>query len=132
MEDISTRDLPDTEDADSDVELSEGSHVLINGDRLIDRKPQVIPLLQSSPEEVDWYSIYAAQHSVKRKILIKRYPYDMAFALTDFKLQGRTLPKLILSVCKRTECPWMTLQSFYVLISRVPSISNIWLKVAPI
>jgi hypothetical protein len=69
--------------------------------------------------------MYAAQHSVKRRILITRHPYDLAFALTDFKLQGRTLPKLILSVCKRSEMPWMTLQSFYVLISRVPSMSGL-------
>jgi hypothetical protein len=89
-------------------------------------KPQVIPLLHSStPELVDCYSMYAAQNSVKQRILIKRHPYDLAFALTDFKLQGRTLPKLVLSVCKRSDMPWMTLQSFYVLISRVPSMSGL-------
>ena len=36
----------------------------------------------------------------------------------DFKLQGRTLPKLIISIFKRTTPPWMNLASFYVLISR--------------
>ena len=36
----------------------------------------------------------------------------------DFKLQGRTLPKLIIFIFKRTTPPWMNLASFYVLISR--------------
>jgi hypothetical protein len=56
---------------------------------------------------------------------VKKHPYDLAFALTDYKLQGRTLPKLILSVCHRHRMPWMTLQSFYVLISRVTRMSGL-------
>ena len=56
---------------------------------------------------------------------MKKHPYDLAFALTDYKLQGRTLPKLILSVCHRHRMPWMTLQSFYVLISRVTRMSGL-------
>ena len=46
------------------------------------------------------------------------HPYPISFALTDFKLQGKTLPKLILSVCRRTRLPWMTIKAFYVLVSR--------------
>ena len=87
---------------------------------------QVIPLLKTSnPDLVDCYSVYAAQQGILRHISIKRHPYDLAFALTDFKLQGRTLPKLILSVCKRHKMPWMTLQAFYVLVSRVPCMSGL-------
>ena len=33
--------------------------------------------------------------------------------------EGRTLRKLVLSICKRSKPPWMTLACFYVLISRV-------------
>ena len=87
---------------------------------------QVIPILKTSnPDIVDCYSVYAAQQGILRRISIKRHPYDLAFALTDFKLQGRTLPKLILSVCKRHKMPWMTLQAFYVLVSRVPCMSGL-------
>ena len=87
---------------------------------------QVIPILKTSnPDDVDCYSVYAAQQGINRRVPIKRHPYDLAFALTDFKLQGRTLPKLILSVCKRHRMPWMTLQAFYVLVSRVPCMSGL-------
>jgi hypothetical protein len=87
---------------------------------------QVIPLLKSPiPDNVDCYSVYAAQHAIDRHVLVKKHPYDLAFALTDYKLQGRTLPKLVLSVCHRHRMPWMTLQSFYVLISRVTHMSGL-------
>ncbi len=87
---------------------------------------QVIPLLKSPiPDNVDCYSVCAAQHAIDRHVLVKKHPYDLAFALTDYKLQGRTLPKLILSVCHRHRLPWMTLQSFYVLISRVTHMSGL-------
>jgi hypothetical protein len=87
---------------------------------------QVISLLLSPHEEkVDCYSVYAAQQGIPSKMGVKRHPYDLAFALTDYKLQGRTLPKLIISLCKRVRMPWMTLQSFYVLISRVESLKGL-------
>jgi hypothetical protein len=87
---------------------------------------QVIPLLKSSKEvEVDCYSVYTAQQGIPRSVSVKQHQYDMAFALTDFKLQGRTLPKLIISVCERHRMPWMTLQAFYVLVSRVPCMAGL-------
>ena len=87
---------------------------------------QTIPLLISpNIEQVDCYSTYAAQQGIARHVAVKRHPYDMAFALTDYKLQGRTLPKLILSVCKRQRIPWMSLQAFYVLISRTTSMAGL-------
>jgi hypothetical protein len=87
---------------------------------------QVISLLLSPHEEkVDCYSVYAAQQGISNKIGVKRHPYDLVFALTDYKLQGRTLPKLIISLCKRVRMSWMTLQSFYVLISRVESLEGL-------
>ena len=53
------------------------------------------------------------------KVLVLTHQYSLSFAVTDFKLQGRTLPKLILSLCRRTKLPHMTLAAFYVLVSRV-------------
>ena len=43
----------------------------------------------------------------------------LAFALTDFKLQGRTLGELILSICQRPFPPHLDLRGLYVFISRV-------------
>lgn len=101
------------------------SHVE-DGECTHDDDSQTIPLLKSSSAEfVDCYSMYAAQQGLPRQVSIKRHPYDLAFALTDFKLQGRTLPKLILSICKRYRMPWMTLQSFYVLVSRTTSMAGL-------
>ena len=71
------------------------------------------------------FSAYAAQQGIAQKVGVKQHQYAIAFALTDFKLQGRTLPKLILSVCKRARLPWMTLASFYVLISRVRELAGL-------
>ena len=49
-----------------------------------------------------------------------------AFAsLARQKLQGRTLPKLVLSVCKRSKPPWMTLAAWYVLVSRVRTLDSL-------
>jgi len=69
--------------------------------------------------------VYAAQQGLAQKVGVKMHQYGLAFALSNFKLQGRTLPKLILSVCKRSRAPWMTLASFYVLISRVRELAGL-------
>ena len=82
---------------------------------------QVISLLLSNnvkKEGVALRGLVAAQNSVAEKVLVKNHAYRLAFALTDHKLQGRTLSKLILNIFKRTVPPWMNLASFYVLISR--------------
>ena len=76
-------------------------------------------------EEAECYSAYAAQQGLAQKVGVKMHQYGLAFALSNFKLQGRTLPKLILSVCKRSRAPWMTLASFYVLISRVRELGGL-------
>ncbi len=87
---------------------------------------QTVPILRSlAPEDADCFSMYAAQQGIARHVSVKRHPYDLAFALTDYKLQGRTLPKLIISVCKRHRMPWMTLQAFYVLVSRTTSMAGL-------
>ena len=58
-------------------------------------------------------------------VKVKEHSCRLAFAMTDFKLQERTLPKLILSICKRPTPPWMELTGFYVLISRVRTIEGL-------
>jgi hypothetical protein len=68
---------------------------------------------------VELRSFFAAHKNIAEKVLVLTHQYSLSFAVTDFKLQGRTLPKLILSLCRRTKLPHMTLAAFYVLVSRV-------------
>ena len=87
---------------------------------------QVIPLLVSSnAEDAELHGIVAAQANIAEKVKVKIFQFMLAFALTDFKLQGRTLPKLVINLCKRTKFPWMTLCCLYVLISRVRKFSSL-------
>jgi hypothetical protein len=85
---------------------------------------QVISLLLSSnvkKEGIALRGLVAAQNGLAEKVLVKRHAFLLAWALTDHKLQGRTLPELIMSIFKRTSPPWMELAAFYVLVSRVRS-----------
>jgi hypothetical protein len=83
---------------------------------------QVVPLLVDSfSDVVDLRSVFAAQTRAPVVVFVKQHKYRFAFALTDYKLQGRTLPKLILSICRRPVPPWLKMCDFYVLISRVRS-----------
>ena len=87
---------------------------------------QVIPLLLSkNAEEVELTGLVAATANIAETVMVRLHQYQLAFALTDFKLQGRTLPKLILSICKRSKPPWMRLSCFYVLISRVRALEGL-------
>ena len=58
-------------------------------------------------------------------VKVKEHSCRLAFAMTDFKPQGRALPELILSICKRPTLPWMELAGFYVLISRVRTMEGL-------
>jgi hypothetical protein len=81
---------------------------------------QVISILASKNKEyARLHSHFTAQQNIAKEVLVYTHKVQPAFALTDFKLQGRTLSKLIINVCTRTIAPWMSLTAFYVLISRV-------------
>ena len=58
-------------------------------------------------------------------VKVKEHSFRLAFVMTDFKLQGRTLLKVILSMFKRPMPPWMELTGFYVLISRVRTMAGL-------
>lgn len=81
---------------------------------------QVISIPRSKNKEyIKLHSHYTAQQNIAGSVLVFLHKIQPAFALTDFKLQGRTLSKLIINICTRTVPPWMDLTAFYVLISRV-------------
>ena len=80
----------------------------------------VIPLLMRDEEEmIDLYTVRAAMNGLPGKLGVTSHGYLLAAALTDFKLQGRTLPRLLLSFGKRPQSPFITMNVFYVLVSRV-------------
>ena len=56
---------------------------------------QVVPIMEGPAEEVKLKSEAAAQFGLD-VVNVKKFTCNLAFAITDFKLQGRTLPKLIL------------------------------------
>lgn len=49
------------------------------------------------------------------KLITRQHPYQLAFALTDFKLQGKTLNKLIISAPPRDEPPHFKLSTLLKL-----------------
>ena len=75
--------------------------------------------MRAPQEGVELRSRLAAAKGLPIKVKVREHQYCLAFALTDFKLQGRTLRKLILSLSDRKKPPWITICAFYVFISRV-------------
>ena len=80
----------------------------------------VVPIVVSKHTEVhDTVSLWACVKGVPKHIRYKAHPCTLAFAVTDFKLQGKTLDELILSVAPRPFTPHLDLKGFYVAVSRV-------------
>ena len=57
--------------------------------------------------------------SVPKTLRLHRHPVDLAFAVTDFKLQGKTMDELLLSIAPRPFPPHLDLKGAYVMVSRV-------------
>ena len=99
-----------------EVELDDLSGVLPN----YVEGEQIIPLVVSkNAYKADCHSDVAALEGIDAKQEVFVHQYAVGFALTDYRLQGRTLPRLILSIFYRQRAPYMSLQSLYTLISRV-------------
>jgi hypothetical protein len=73
-----------------------------------------------SSREHSLHSIAAAAIGLKTCGL-QKMAVQMKFALTDYKLQGKTVERLILAVNKRVQLPWFSLTSLTVMMSRVRS-----------
>jgi hypothetical protein len=99
-----------------------------------DEWPQIIPIsterVVSAKDAALVFSGCAVQHGLKKALRMKEYPIMLAFAMTDFKLQGRTLPHLAINIMKRSN--WgsaMDLPGFYVMVSRGTSFKALrWLE----
>ena len=105
-------------------DLSDRLVDFVDGDTEDD--PNLIPIrLSTNAVELDTYAIETAQHGIDPKPRVRGYKLETAFAMTDYKLQGRTLLRLFLNMINRKAPPYMTLESAYVLISRVTKQSGL-------
>ena len=57
-------------------------------------------------------SLYSMMHAIPRVITVESHPIAIAFALTDFKVQGKTLDKLILSIDAKPCAPHLDMKGF--------------------
>ena len=65
-------------------------------------------------------SSYAARESIPKELYVMRHQIDLAFAVTDYKVQGKTLDYFVLAIGPRKGIkPSLTLTDLYVLASRV-------------
>ena len=87
---------------------------------------QLAPILISKQvRELELTGTAAARHGLPKKLMGRAFALNLAFALTDYKLQGRTLELLLLNLPNRSFGPYMTLKAFYVLVSRATKSSGL-------
>ena len=108
-----------------------------------DPNAQVIPLKRDRRLRVKTVSHSAAQYCIERELVTRTFPIDIAFAITDYKLQGLTLLMLLLNLPKigktgQGDTPTsrgliaMTFAALYVLVSRGVSFESLrWLQCDP-
>ena len=64
-------------------------------------------------------SLWACVKCVPTSFLFRGHPVTLAFAVTDYKLQGKTLDELILSIAPRPFLPHLDMRGFYTMTSPV-------------
>mmetsp|Transcript_42285 Transcript_42285/g.123821 ORF Transcript_42285/g.123821 Transcript_42285/m.123821 type:complete len:169 (-) Transcript_42285:204-710(-) len=79
----------------------------------------IIPIKLGSSEAFRPSSQWAATNAMPTQLHVQEHAVQLAFAITDYKVQGRTLDKLVLSIGSRPFEPSLSLPSLYVLASRV-------------
>ena len=79
-----------------------------------------MPIITSKHKAAhDTSSLWACMRAVLKTLSCTEHPITFGFAVTDFKLQGKTLDRLILSIAPRPFPPHLDLTAFYVMVSRV-------------
>ena len=107
-------------DTVSDISHNNSDEDERDADERMLEQEQVIPLMQSWNEhEVRVHSSVARARGIPYKLITRQHPYQLAFALTDYKLQGRTMNKLIISAPPRDENPHYKLSTLLVFTTRV-------------
>ena len=84
-----------------------------------ERDEQLIPLpVSKNSWKVHVYSAFSALHGVPGDLRVKGFGYIVAFSMTVYKVQGKSMPKLLVNLPVRQTVPHMKTADLYVLISR--------------
>ncbi len=87
----------------------------------------VVPILVGArPEDYTPTSVDCARACIPTTLHMKCHHVELAFALTDYKVQGKTLDYIILSIGARGYPPFLSLTSLTVLVSRVRLANHIY------
>jgi hypothetical protein len=98
-----------------------------------DPKPQLVPLLRGRTYHSTTYvkpiSEIAAHSAMPEQVATKPFPFTLAFAMTPYKLQSRTLPFLNINLPRRPVPPYTAFVDFYVQTSRGKTFDSLrWLQ----
>ena len=110
----------------SDLKESIKAHLIKEKISLSETELVLPILIGSRPAVYTLTSVEAAQACTPKTINLRKHDVDLAFLVTDFKLQGSTHDYLILSLGYRDFSPYMSLTSLYVLLSRARLSKNIF------
>ncbi len=82
----------------------------------------IIPLTAKTPNEYKPYTISGkqGQYNPSKASIKQHFPFEIEYAMTVHKAQGRTISNVVLALCERpTHCLQMKLASIFVSFSRV-------------
>lgn len=80
----------------------------------------VVPIqISKHTQEMDTTSLFANLKALPKKLRFRSHACTLAFAVTDYKLQGKTKDELIMSIAPRPFPPHLDLKGFYVDVFRV-------------
>ena len=81
-------------------------------------EPIVPILLARESEAVATTSLWAATEGIPTSLMVRKHAATLAFALTDYKWQGKTVARLLISLRGRRFKPSLSLTSFYTMRTR--------------
>ena len=93
----------------------------------IDNDKIVIPILSAkSRTKAHNYTIVQPHSGIARVTTQELFPFDLSFAITVFKAQGKTMPKVVLALAHRyAQSIQFSYSAIYVALSRVKHASDI-------
>jgi len=101
------------------VDAAESAEMLSDGASLL-KDTAIVPIFYGTrSSEVHLTSVESARANLPSILRVKKHEVDLAFALTDYKFQGRSLNYIIICLGQRDTPPYHTLQSLYVSASHV-------------
>lgn len=108
-----------------DLRLVEKARLIADGLSLSADEAVIALRVSKQVKAVDLQSVHSATEGAPREVSVWRHPLELAMSLTDYKVQGRTMKHLVLSLSVRPFKPHMLLEKLYVLLSRVERSSSL-------